>query len=356
MQPIRVLIDADFEQAIVWLDRAQERARARGSVQGLHADLMFSCLAHLRRGELADAIQDGVDAFDGVELWGASHVGRVTRAGWLAAAQIEAGDLEGAERTLARGAPPDGHGADPIGWHRFTFMSVRASLLLARSDPRGSLQVILETAHRFEPRSLRWLGWRAHAALCLTLLGDEPERAVGLVEADVELARQWGAPGALGAALRTRGLVLGDQDGEESLRETVAVLDGSICKLEHARALVELGAMLRRTGRRREARDPLRSGLELARICGAAPLATRTEEELRAAGASPRDVIRAGVDALTTSERRVAQMAATGMSNKQIAQTLFVTVKTVETHLHRAYQKLDVTSRTHLTQALAPAH
>ncbi len=108
-------------------------------------------------------------------------------------------------------------------------------------------------------------------------------------------------------------------------------------------------------GRRREAREPLRSGLELARICGAAPLATRAEEELRASGASRRDVIRAGVDTLTTSERRVAQLAATGISNKQIAQTLFVTVKTVETHLHRSYQKLDVTSRAQLAAALEPA-
>jgi DNA-binding NarL/FixJ family response regulator len=355
MLPIRVLIEADSERAIVWLDRAQERARAKGSAQGLYADLMFSCLAHLRRGELADAIQNGADAIEGIELWGGGQIGRVTRAGWLAAAQVEAGDLDGAERTLARGAPPDGKAPDLIGWHRFTFMSARASLLLARGDPRGSLEVILEAAHRFEPRSLRWLGWRSHAAQCLTLLADEPERAVKLVEADMRLARQWGAPGSLGAALRTRGLVLGDQGGEDSLREAVAVLDGSICKLEHAKALVELGAMLRRAARRREARELSRSGLELARSCGAARLAARAEDELRAAGASPRDVIRSGVDELTVSERRVARMAAEGMSNKQIAQTLFVTVKTVETHLHRTYQKLDVSSRAQLAQALEPA-
>ena len=132
----------------------------------------------------------------------------------------------------------------------------------------------------------------------------------------------------------------------------MAVLDGSICKLERARALVELGAYLRRNGQRREAREPLRDGLELARICGPAPLASRAEDELRAAGASPRNVTRAGIDALTASERRVAQVAASGMSNKQIAQALFVTVKTVETHLHRAYQKLDVGSRAQLAAAL----
>ena len=63
-------------------------------------------------------------------------------------------------------------------------------------------------------------------------------------------------------------------------------------------------------------------------------------------------MIRACADPLTASERRVARMAAEGMSNKQIAQALFVTVKTVETHLHRSYQKLDVSSRAQLARAL----
>jgi DNA-binding CsgD family transcriptional regulator len=142
---------------------------------------------------------------------------------------------------------------------------------------------------------------------------------------------------------------------EESLREAVAVLDGSICRLEHAKALVELGAMLRRTGRRRDSRELLSQGLRLARICGAQPLVARAEEELRATGASPRNVIVAGLDALTASERRVCEMAAKGMTNKQIAQALYVTAKTVETHLHRAYMKLDVSSRGQLAQALEPA-
>jgi ATP/maltotriose-dependent transcriptional regulator MalT len=318
MIPVRILIESDCNEAIVWLDRGLERAREEGDAQALSGNLMFSCPAHLRRGELADAVLDGTEAVEVSERWGA-HLGRASQAGFLAGALIEAGDLDGAERTLARVAPLDRQIPGMIGWHAFTFMSSRASLLLARGDPRGSLEVAIEAARRFEPRSRGWIGWRSHAALCLTLLGAEPERAVRLVQEDMQLARRWGAPGALGSALRVRGLVLGDQEGEDSLREAVAVLDGSICKLERARALVELGALLRRTGRRREARDPLRSGLELARICGAAPLATRAGEELRAAGASPREVIRSGVDELTASERRVAGMAAEGMSNKQIA-------------------------------------
>jgi DNA-binding NarL/FixJ family response regulator len=352
MIPVRILIESDCNEAIVWLDRGLEQAREEGDAQALSGNLMFSCQAHLRRGELADAVLDGTEAVEASERWGA-HLGRASQAGFLAGAQIEAGDLDGAERTLARVAPLDRQIPGMIGWHAFTFMSSRASLLLARGDTGGSLQLTLDTARRFEPRSGRWIGWRSHAAFCVTLLGQEPERAAELIEEDVQLARRWGAPGALGGALRTRGLVLGDQDGEDSLREAVKVLDGSICKLEHAKALVELGAMLRRAGRRHEARDPLRSGLELARVCGAAPLATRAQEELRATGASPRDVIRSGVDELTASERRVARMAAEGMSNKQIAQALFVTVKTVETHLHRSYQKLDVSSRAQLAGALA---
>ena len=351
--PIDVLIQADSAQAMAWIDRGLERARQQGDGLALAGHLAFSCRAHLQRGELADAALDGTAGLEVAERWGADLT-KAWCAGFLAGAQLEGGDLDGAERTLSRVSTS---GCEIIGWIGWlhAFAQSRARLLLASGDPRGSLELTLDAAGRFEARSRRWLGWRSHAAACLTALGEEPERAVSLVEEDVQLARRWGAPGALGSALRIRGLVLGDQAGEASLREAVAVLDGSICKLEHARALVELGAVLRRTGRRREARDPLRSGLELARICGAAPLATRAEEELRATGASPRDVIRAHADALTASERRVARMAAEGMSNKEIAQALFVTVKTVETHLHRTYQKLDVGSRAQLAAALEPA-
>jgi DNA-binding NarL/FixJ family response regulator len=136
------------------------------------------------------------------------------------------------------------------------------------------------------------------------------------------------------------------------LREAVEVLAGSNARLEHAHALVDLGAALRRANQRTEARQRLRGGVDLARTVGALALAERANEEIAATGARPRKVLQTGLDALTASERRVAQLAADGLSNKEIAQTLFVTIKTVEEHLSHAYRKLEISSRAQLDNAL----
>jgi DNA-binding CsgD family transcriptional regulator len=94
----------------------------------------------------------------------------------------------------------------------------------------------------------------------------------------------------------------------------------------------------------------------MAHKCGATALVNRGNEELAATGAHPRSVMLSGLESLTASERRVAQMAAEEVSNKEIAQALFVTVKTVEMHLSRVYRKLDIDSRRQLAGALsAPA-
>ena len=128
----------------------------------------------------------------------------------------------------------------------------------------------------------------------------------------------------------------------------VGALAPSPRRLEHARALVDLGAALRRANRRAEAREPLADGMDLAHRCGADVLAARARDELVACGARPRRLLRTGVDALTPSELRVAQLAAAGHSNREIAQALFVSRKTVETHLGGIYRKLGVNAREHL--------
>jgi DNA-binding CsgD family transcriptional regulator len=196
------------------------------------------------------------------------------------------------------------------------------------------------------------VAWRSEAALAHAAL-DEIDEAERLASEEVELARAFGAPRALGVALRAAGLVARDPArGLGLLREAVAVLEPSPARLEHARALTDLGAALRRANRRAEAREPLRQGLDVAHRCGAIALADRARGELVATGARPRRQLLTGLESLTPSERRVAQLAAQGLTNREIAQGLFVTARTIETHLTRVYQKLDITSRDDLPPTL----
>ena len=102
-----------------------------------------------------------------------------------------------------------------------------------------------------------------------------------------------------------------------------------------------------------DSREPLREGLDLADRCDATALARRARDELAATGARPRKVMLSGADSLTASERRICEMAAAGMSNPEIAQALFVTIKNVEGHLTHAYRKLDIGSRGELAEALS---
>jgi DNA-binding CsgD family transcriptional regulator len=172
---------------------------------------------------------------------------------------------------------------------------------------------------------------------------------------DVRLARSWGAPRTLGRALRVAGLAEGGERGLMLLREASTVLARSPARLERAKTLVELGAAVRRSGRRTEARGLLREGLDLADACGAGPLADQARSDLRAAGARPRRARLTGIQALTPSEQRIAAMVAGGMTNREVAHALFVTGKTVEADLSSVFRKLDLRSRRQLPKALKTA-
>ena len=169
---------------------------------------------------------------------------------------------------------------------------------------------------------------------------------------ELEAARRWGAPGALARALRVLG-TLRREDGHDLLREAVLIAEASPARLEHAKALVALGSALRRAGQRSESREPLRRGFELASRCGASPLADWARTELYSAGGRPRREALSGPESLTPSERRVAELAAEGRSNRDIAQTLYVTPKTVEVHLTSIYRKLGISTRAALSGSLA---
>jgi DNA-binding CsgD family transcriptional regulator len=351
MTAVMVLTLSDSDLALPVLDAGFAGARERGDTFAIAGNMIFSCQARLVRGDLAAAIADGEAGLAAGDASGIA-VALPWGCGFLAAAQLERGELDAAERTLARASrsadPPD-----TANWHQF--LDTRSELLVRRGEHRAALEASLELGRRFEAvggRNPAFVAWRSRAALCLVELAAERDRARALAQEEVELAREWGAPRALGAALRAQALVVGGEDGVDLLREAVAVLDPSPAQLEHARALIELGAAIARDRDPREARGPLDSGLRLARRCGAVPLVERAYTELEVTGVRPRRIVEAGVDALTPSERRVAELAASGLTNREIAECLFVTVKTVEFHLAGAYRKLDIGARAQLASAL----
>ena len=272
----------------------------------------------------------------------------------LADVAVEAGELDEAEELLAL-LPQEGW---PAGVGTVLIPAARGRLRLAQGRPAEALADFQTCAAMFSPelwgtemRDVGYLHARAGAAQALLRLG-ERDGACELAEA--ELADVTGIRRAAGARHRParRRARRGRQRGLELLGESVAVLRGSPALLERAHSLAELGAALRRAGRRAAAREPLAEALDLAARCGARPLAARAREELKATGARPRREWRTGVEALTPSELRIVRLAAEGRTNREIAHELYVTLKTVEGHLSRAYAKLGIEGRAELAEVL----
>jgi DNA-binding CsgD family transcriptional regulator len=232
-------------------------------------------------------------------------------------------------------------------------LRVRARIRAEDHDYQGALSDlarIARLAQQYEVGYPDSMPWRAQAALVHAAAGDQAY-GLRLAEEEAELAAKVGARLARAMALRALGLLRGER-GLDDLREAVNVLHDSEDRLEYVRSLIDYGSALRRAGRRAVSRDPLREALDLAAAGGCTALVRRAHEELAASGARPRRDELRGRDALTPSERRVAVLASEGRTNREIAQALFVSLRTVETHLTHAYQKLDVRTRADLPAAL----
>jgi DNA-binding CsgD family transcriptional regulator len=229
----------------------------------------------------------------------------------------------------------------------------RGQLRSAQGRLQEALDDLLECGQRWEHLGLlgRAVPWRAEAALVHAALANGQE-ARALAGEELELAQAFGLPRLLGISLRVCGLVAGGDTGLELLEEAVKTLERSQSPLELARALSDDGAALRRAGRRVQARAELERALDLAHRCGARRIAARARAELIAAGAKPRRDAITGRDALTAGELRVARLAAEGLTNREIAQALFITTKTAKGHLSHVYRKLGITRRGQLPGAL----
>ena len=349
------LVAADeLELAEQVIQQVLELGRARGSAIAVASGLYLSASLARQRGDLVGAEEDAEIA---ARAFGEGGIVASLPAmtALLVDTLVERGRLDEAATQLSA-AGMDGD-VPPLWWFTPILWS-RAKLRLAQGRTREGVDDLLERERIADQAQITnhvTYPWAALAAPPLSQLGAR-EDARRIADRELRSAEAWGTSRAIGHALRALGLINPGPRGIELLRKSVETLARSPARLEHAHALVDLGAALRRQNHRSEARHPLRTGLDIAHRCGAHPLADRALQELRATGAKPRKAMLTGVEALTASERRIAEMAGEGHTNREIAQTLFITIKTVETHLAHTFQKLAVRSRSELRPLLADPH
>ncbi|TQK42844.1 AAA ATPase-like protein [Streptomyces sp. SLBN-118] len=307
--------------------------------RGAHLSFAYTLLAYIRfrRGRLAEA-EDFVRA--GLRL--AERVGPRTPVEWYALGTL-------VEVLLARGRTDEA--VQVAEDHDFgepfpaavTFpdsQTVYGELLLARGRAKEAAVELAAAGRRLDPRGMRnpaWCPWQLHLALAEAQ--DDPERARATALEAVRRARRFATASAVGQALRVAAEVSGGTERTALLEEAVTHLERSPAAYELARALVNLGTHLRRTGRSKDAAEHLYRGLEAAGQCGADGLADAARDELAAAGLRPRRLRAIETDALTTRERTAAVLTAQGRDRSFVAAALHVDEQTVTRLLSAVYRK-----------------
>jgi DNA-binding CsgD family transcriptional regulator len=340
-----------FDESIEILDGLVRLAREYGDRSAAGVFLAERAWTRYRAGNAEGAEADAAEAL---------RIAReATRARGHAPIAASVALLAGMERerpfpeleAIVAGLPPAGDSDTIV---QDDLMLARAWLTLAQGDAQGAADAALQLdrADSWGCSSPTLLPWRSVASVALAQLGQE-EQALTLAQEELDLAQQLGTPRAVAIAQRAVALAGPQADRQAGLEAAVATLENGTAKLELARVTCELGAELRRKGERSAAREVLRRSHALAAECGATRLANRARDELSRSGARLIREPVSGVDALTPSEVRVAELAAEGLTNREVAQALFVSEKTVETHLGRVYRKLDIKSRHALPGALA---
>jgi DNA-binding CsgD family transcriptional regulator len=345
---VSLLMIDEIERAEAALQRALSSSRARSSLITLTVAHHWWAVVAYRRGELVDAQAHdqralaacGSDDWDLYGAWIGANLAHV----WL-----ERGDIEAAAAAL--GGDSD-DAVDPIGG--CLQLEARGRLALARGQAELAYEHFTNAGRKLDGMGMvspGFVAWRSSAATAAHQM-DHEQGANVLVEEELALARRTGSARAIGIALRAAALFATGDRQRTLLAESCETLRRSASRLERAKSLAEMGAALRRDGQRAAARQPLLEALDIATRSGAEPLATRIRTELSAAGSRPRRAALTGAEALTPTERRIAQLAAEHRTNAQIAHDLYVTSKTVEWHLGNIFRKLDVTSRTQLETVL----
>jgi DNA-binding CsgD family transcriptional regulator/type II secretory pathway predicted ATPase ExeA len=342
-----VFVDS-LPAAATLADKIYADAQRRGIVLGGVAGATHRGLVALRAGQLAEAERVLRDALATAREHELTFTLPFVSA-YLAEALAGQGRLDDAATLIA---------SVPEAFLEFgnaaasTLLFIRGSTHLAQGEHAAAVSDLRACGARLVQMGVRnplVAPWRSTLALAL---GQGADEATELIAEELSLARRMGIARGVGTALLARAHLTPGDAAVGVLREAAAVLAGSPAVLERARALTELGTALRRSGQSTEARERLREALDSASRCGAQALAARITTELHLAGARPRGPWLTGVKALTPSELRVARLAACGLTNRQIAAELVITLKTVKHHLGAVYRKLAITTRTELDPAL----
>jgi DNA-binding CsgD family transcriptional regulator len=343
-----------LERAAAVTTLALARARASSSLTGFVRASGWRAYANLAMGRLVEAEADAGAALASAEYLSYDPGTAIARV-WLAGSLTAQGRLAEASSALA-GIPGEG----PPNLITYLVIATRAMLHLAREDYQAAAsdlegyRALRASSDGLAPWRRPTVGpfpFRSLYARALIGLGDL-DAARALIAEELALARALGTHRAVGMTLHAASLLEHGDAQLRLLREATGELARSQSRLEYATALCDYGAALRRANRRTDARVPLNAALQIARDARARPLQDRAAQELKATGARVSRPQASGIDALTASEQRIAAMAAAGMGNRDIAQALFITVKTVETHLAHVYQKLSLTGRSQIPAAL----
>ena len=348
----RVLVATDDPQAGEAIAGMRDVALARGSLRLRVAAEWYAADHALRTGRVAEAenharlaldlVDDDINVFSG----GAAEV--------LVCALAERGAF-GEARELLRERRLDG--ALGIAVWEIGLRHARARLWLAEGDfERAHAEAVEAGALRAEQGrpNPALEPWRSTAARALAHLGRR-EEAAALADAELALAERFGAPvgdrrprctPAPSPSPTTAARIELCERGLAVAARAPAAWPACGCGSSWA-------ARWPRIGRRVEARDALRPALADADAAGAVLMAQRARRELVATGLRPRHAAIEGAAALTPRQRQICELAAAGKGNRAIAQQLFLSIKTVETHLAAGYRKLGVNTRSELAAELA---
>lgn len=341
-----------LDEATTAVNAILSDAHARGNVPGAAEASLVRSFVHLARGHVGDAFTDARAAADGVAK------------GWLGLAPLAVGTLvqchierdevdaaeavlREAERTVVGSRPPSN------GLNSWIHMS-RGRLRYCHADMQGALEEFMAAGQAlsvFGTTNPAVLRWRTMAGLSAKALGG-CELAADLIDQELRLAESYHLNCEIGAALRAKAALASGRRRESLLYESLKLLEDSGGALDLAETLYCLGAHIRRSGQRVQARKPLSQAMDIAHRNGALAIVRRARQELLASGAKPRRPTTSGVESLTPTERRIAAMAAEGRTNPEIAESLFLAKSTVAWHLRHIFLKLHIDSRSDLREKL----